>query len=379
MRQVIGRLAMAITATFWANIALDRPARAETTDIFSEAQAATRVIPFTAAAATSPDGRTFTLDWAAPVEAGVVEIFARTTAEPSLGGSHGRRVGRGRPTDSITLPPLPAADRWYFELRARRGAPLVIADRDLHLATAPNFRDVGGYRTKDGRWVRMGVAYRSDQLDRLDDADLAKIARLAPALVVDLRTDGERNRGPDRIPAGTKTMIANVMADAPPPATSLAALKSPLDGAAFMVTVNRQFVSLASAKDAYRRLFASLQSDDFAPAVYHCTAGKDRTGWASAVLLTALGVPRETVMADYLASNDFLTKKNTALLKAMPHDTAANMAPVMAVRTAYLSAALREADAQYGSLDKYIRDGLGLDDAAVARLRARFLVGAPTS
>jgi protein-tyrosine phosphatase len=111
--------------------------------------------------------------------------------------------------------------------------------------------------------------------------------------------------------------------------------------------------------------------------VYHCSAGKDRTGWATAVLLTALGASRETVMADYLASNGYLVEKNKAMFSAMPAATAAKLQPVFTVRAAYLQAAFDEVDRRYGSFDHYLGEGLGLDDAALARLRARFLAGAP--
>jgi len=140
---------------------------------------------------------------------------------------------------------------------------------------------------------------------------------------------------------------------------------------------------LPSAKDAYTRLFASLQATPEGAkkgaVVYHCSAGKDRTGWATAVLLTALGVPRETVMADYLASNGYLVEKNRAMFSAMPPQQAAKLEPVFTVRAAYLNAAFDEVDKRYGSFDRYLKEGLGLDAVALARLRARFLAGAPVS
>ncbi len=333
-------------------------------------------IPFTQAEVTSPDGgHAFVIAWAAPAAAGSVQVFARTS--PSAVGPEGtgRLVGRAGAVGHIAVADLPSADRWYFELRPRHGAPLVTAERSLHMATAPNFRDVGGYRTADGRWVRMGLVYRSDELDRLSEVDLARIGRLAPALVVDLRTQPERSRGPDRLPAGAEPMVADVAADAPP-GQGIAKISTAGEAADFLVLANQQFVSLPSAKDAYTRLFARLQAPTGA-VVYHCSAGKDRTGWATAVLLTALGVPRETVMADYMASNGYLVEKNRAMFSAMPAATAAKLEPVFTVRAAYLNAAFDEVDKRYGSFDRYLKEGLGLNDAALARLRVRFLAGAP--
>jgi protein-tyrosine phosphatase len=329
-------------------------------------------IPFSAAEATSLDGRTFTLDWTAPAGSGVTSVYARTSASAE---GPGRSVGRAGPHGHLVVSGLPAADRWYFELRPAAGAPLVIAERSLHLPTAPNFRDVGGYRTRDGRWVKMGLAYRSDELDLLSDADLARVEGLTPGLVVDLRTASERQKGPDRTPAGATPMVADVLADAPAATAAIGQIKAPEDAANLLVKVNRQFISLPSAGDAYQRLFAGLGSASTVT-VYHCTAGKDRTGWASAVLLTALGVPRATVMADYLLSNTYLAEKNRAQLSKLPAATAANLEPAFTVRPAYLDAAFAEVDRRYGSFDRYLKNGLGLDQAALDRLRSRFLAGA---
>jgi protein-tyrosine phosphatase len=337
---------------------------------------AAAVIPFTEASVERADDGGFLVRWTAPASAGAVQVLARSTPQADDAAGAGRIVGRGGAAGEITVEGLPAAPRWYFELRPRRGASLTIAERSLHLASAPNFRDVGGYRTADGRWVRMGLAYRSDQLDRLTDADLAVIAKLAPTVVVDLRTDAERRGGADRVPPGARPLVEDVMADAPPGGPGLASLNSPDAAVEFLVTANRQFVDLASARKAYTGLFGELE-DAHGEVVYHCSAGKDRTGWASAVLLTLLGVPRETVMADYLASNGYLTDKNAAMFQKLPPKTAAVMEPLMTVRRAYLDSAFDEVDRRYGSFDRYAAEALGLDAPAIARLQARFLEGAP--
>jgi protein-tyrosine phosphatase len=334
---------------------------------------AAAIIPFTEAAVERADDGRLIVRWTAPATAGEVRVLARSTPD---GAGPGRLVGQSGPTGSVAAADLPPAPRWWFELRPRRGAALIIAERSLHLASAPNFRDVGGYRTADGRWVRMGLAYRSDQLDRLTDADLAVIAKLAPTMVVDLRTDRERRQGADRLPPGAQPLVEDVLADAPPGGPSLTAIDSPDAAAQFLVAANRQFVDLASARKAYTALFDQLE-DPGGEVVYHCTAGKDRTGWATAVLLTLLGVPRETVMTDYLASNGYLTDKNAALFKTLPPQTAARLEPLMTVRRAYLDSAFAEVDHNYGSFDRYLKDALGLDAAAVARLKDRFLEGAP--
>lgn len=262
-------------------------------------------------------------------------------------------------------------------------APAVAPEQSLHLATAPNFRDVGGYRTADGRRVRTGLIYRSDQLDRLSDADLATIGGLGLGLVVDLRTASERQREPDRIPAGAQPLVLDVVADS---SGSLGGdMRKAMGeiaagrGVDMLIAANRDFVSLPSARAAYSALLHRLADPAERPLVYHCTAGKDRTGWASAIILTLLGVPRETVMADYLRSNDNLRAKNAAMLAGLKSSgmaiDPAYLEAVLTVRPEFLQSAFDEVDRKYGSFEGYARDGLGLTPADIAALRTKFLTG----
>jgi len=341
---------------------------------------AVAAVPFTTAEVTSPDGRSFTVSWAAP-EASAVTVYAGT--DPDRIGRD-RPVGKGAAQGNIQVDGLPQAARWYFELVPDRGVPLVVADRSLHLKSAPNFRDFGGYRTTDGRWVRMGALYRSDQLDHLSDADLDTLAKLNVRLVADLRTESERQREPDRLPDGARPLVADVMSDSANGVggdmrKAMAQIKAGR-GAEFLTTANRDFVRSESARRAYNLLFTTL-ADDTTSAVYHCTAGKDRTGWASAVLLTLLGVPRETVMADYLLSNAHLAAKNEvslARMAAAPAEMRIDpdaLKQVLTVQASFLQAAFDEVEARYGSFDAYLRDGLGLTETDLAQLRERYLVG----
>ena len=335
------------------------------------------VIPFTAAS-VSADG---TINWSAP-GAGQVRVYAGTDSAVS---DRTKPVGQGDATGSLRISGLVPGKRWFFALVPDHGAPLVIADRGLHLKTIPNLRDVGGYRTTDGRWVRMGMIYRSDQLDRLSDSDLGAMGDLGLALVADLRTASERSHEPDRLSAGAEHLLLDVVADSKGSVggdmrqamATIAAGK----GAEMLTEANRDFVSLNSARSAYHTLLSRIGAEGAGPTLYHCTSGKDRTGWASAVILTLLGVPRETVMADYLASNDYLRVKNEAtiaMLGRLPTPVAReNLEPVLTVRAAYIEAAFAEVDKRYGSFDRYVREGLGLDDAAIDRLRATLLTGAP--
>ncbi|MGW2542239.1 tyrosine-protein phosphatase [Kitasatospora sp. NPDC001574] len=273
---------------------------------------------------------------------------------------------------TVTVTGLPAADRWYFELVPDRGAPLVIADRSLHLASAPNFRDAGGYRTTDGRWVRTGVVYRSGDLSRLTDQDLAKLRRLGIRTVFDLRTPAEQKAAPDRLPAGATAVSANVLGAAD---TGAFDVTTPQAAVRAMVDAERTMVSADSARTAYRSVLDSLVERDDEGILFHCTAGKDRTGWASAALLTALGVPRETVEADYLASNTYRAAEIAATLAQLPPAYQAVYRPLLDVRPEYLNAGFDEVRQRFGSFDGYLRSGLGLDQRDLRDLRSQLLVG----
>ncbi|MFC6887385.1 MULTISPECIES: tyrosine-protein phosphatase [Actinomadura] len=314
---------------------------------------------FASAAVTRNADGTYTVGWQAP-DAGTISVAAVT--DPADPGP-GRAVGSGGGTGSLTVSGLPSAPRWYFRLAPANGSPLVVADRSLHLAHARNFRDVGGYRTADGHWVRMGVFYRSNKLSELDAADLDQLAAQRLKLIVDLRNGVERRDDPDRIPAGASYKVADLidLGKGLPSGPDLTAalllalpwlLRSSKD--AEQQLGYRLMVNAPSARAAYRDLLTSLAATPGgATAVFHCTAGKDRTGWGAVVLLTLLGVDRRTIADDYLASNTYYGADS--------------------VRANWLDAAYAEVDRTYGSFDAYVRKGLGLPDSTVAALRARML------
>ncbi|WP_306325405.1 tyrosine-protein phosphatase [Streptomyces venezuelae] len=317
-------------------------------------------IPFTAATVTENAGGSYTVTWQAP---GTHGVTIRTG---------GRTVARGGATGSVTVTGLAATDRRWFDLVPDRGTPLHLADRLIRLQGTVNFRDAGGYRTGDGHWVRMGEIYRSDSLEKLTDADLAKLKRLGVRTVFDLRMESERTSAPDRVPAGATHVVADVLAGT---GTFTNMPKSPAEAEAMMVEGNRFMVSGDTAEAAYTTVFDGMASDRRRGVLFHCTAGKDRTGWSNAALLTALGVPEETVMADYLASNTYRAAANDAILSHLPAQQAAVYKPLLDVRPAYLNASFDEVEEEYGSFRTYLRKGLGVDDHQLKELKKDLLVG----
>lgn len=235
----------------------------------------------------------------------------------------------------------------------------------VDLDGAKNFRDVGGYATADGRTVRTGVVYRSNKLSELTDADLQSLADLGVTLDIDLRTVVERYQDPDRVPAGARYQVADVVSvehglhfhDNATVTLAKALAAGLFNGSENLAqSIAYPFmVDFVGADHAFGDLLRAVASNDSGAVVFHCTAGKDRTGWATAVLLSLLGVPRETVESDFMLSNDKLGDPK-------------------AVELSWLRAAFDEVDDLYGSMEAYARQGLGLDDATINALRARLLV-----
>lgn len=262
-----------------------------------------------------------------------------------------------------------------------------MSSQNIAIPSLPNLRDLGGHPTRDGGRVRTGLAYRSTDLSRLDgDDDAVALARLGIRTVYDLRTEGERAAGPDRLPPGAAYVVADVIRDSPAmtPADFAVVFEDPrraeeaLGGgraSRFFLERYREFVHLESARVAYHRLFTGLATGEHSPALFHCTTGKDRTGWAAAVLLLLLEVPEDAVMEEYLLSNRFLAPMSQPLLdqfEARGGDLEL-LRPLMEARPAYLESGLAEMRRAFGTIERYFADGLGIDAATRAALRATFV------
>ncbi|MFD2469014.1 tyrosine-protein phosphatase [Amycolatopsis silviterrae] len=168
------------------------------------------------------------------------------------------------------------------------------------MPSVPNLRDLGGYRTATGEWVRMGLLYRSNALT-LSAADKTTADSLGLRYVYDLRTAAEAGQAPDVVPAGATRELHDVMGagvQGPAPTT-------PLQAADTMRAMERVFVDDPASRAEFGAVLADLATRDGAQ-LFHCTGGKDRTGWAAAVVLTLLGVDQDAVMQDYQLSDRYV-------------------------------------------------------------------------
>ena len=253
---------------------------------------------------------------------------------------------------------------------ANPDAPPVAAIRDLGLVSCPNFRDAGGYQTSNGQWVRSGLVFRSGTLT-LTPTELEVIERLEIRAIYDLRTPGEIETSPDTVPAGATYLNFNVSG-----ARGVTVPETPTAEQAqeFMRLGVIATATAASAVDAYHQLFTDIAERPGA-GLFHCTAGKDRTGWASAVLLTLLGVPEETVLDDYLLSNEYYRQSAhvRAILADLPAEKAESFQHFMEVKPEYLQGGLDAVHEQYGSMTDYALNCLGLTPTSLDKLRDKLL------
>jgi protein-tyrosine phosphatase len=258
------------------------------------------------------------------------------------------------------------------------GDSAILAPRLVPLEGVQNFRDVGGYRTIDGRRVKWGLIYRSGELSHLTPRDLAQVTELDIDTVHDLRAVEERQREPT---AWTGPDAPRIVAH--DYAMDLSAMGTLFQGAITAERASDAFASMYPSMLEQQRpqetaLFETLLEGDGAT-LYHCTAGKDRTGLATALILSALGVPRETILHDYELSNRYFTggiaaregsaSSANAAFAQLPPEV---MAVFMGVDARYLLEVFAQIDSRYGSVEAYLDKELGVDAADIQRLRSLY-------
>ncbi|RDI54301.1 tyrosine-protein phosphatase [Nocardia mexicana] len=254
--------------------------------------------------------------------------------------------------------------------------------------SAPNARDIGGYPTQHGGGkIRYGLVYRTDALDKLTAADQQRLASLNIGKALDLRSPNEVKANPDKLPASIPysplpiwdpnndfyLYVSNIVAGGP------AVQQEKLgDGKAadFMRTYYRWMITDPTARGQFATAIKEIAAAPGA-VLYHCTAGKDRTGWTTAILMSALGVPKGQIYKDYLASNDYLAASNKATMDALVQRGLVTdpslFDPILGVQRDYLDAAFDQAEQSYGSFDRFLSDGLGVDGGTVDALKTKLL------
>jgi protein-tyrosine phosphatase len=245
--------------------------------------------------------------------------------------------------------------------------------REVKLQGAVNFRDLGGYATKSGKKVKMNVLFRSAALNSLTDADLTKIEGLHIKYDFDFRGPYEVKTAPDKIPTGTTRISLPAGSENIGDSNYLKNMGKYLKSDSFMMSF---YTILTPFKDRYTPLFDSLISNkNTSPMLFHCTAGKDRTGIAAALILYALGVDEQIIFDDYEATNYYRRNENAKTIAQMTkyygldEKTASNL---MGAKKDYIAATFATIRSKYGSLDVYLDKELGLTKKKINQLRTMY-------
>ena len=268
--------------------------------------------------------------------------------------------------------------RIFFGVVSPKGDTIIASERLIPMEGQPNFRDIGGLETRDGTFVKWGTIYRSGKLSDLEKEDLRYMSHLGIKSVVDLRNDIEVAKDPDRYPKGVKYYQISL---------------SDKEGKAYNKLrrmVMKEGYRRAKAKELFvdvMRSFADTLASDIKPVfdlmlsdketmpmVYHCTGGKDRTGYTTAMILLALGVDRKTITEDYLMSNYY---RRDANLKNMRRIRLTGLDPetidyAILVRKEYMDAVFDVIDEKYGGNAAYLEAKFGLTEEKRNELKRRY-------
>jgi protein-tyrosine phosphatase len=328
------------------------------------------------------------------VEAAVVHVEVETQPDGSLavrwdldGGDVAVDIASGPTPDHVdhehetTVPPgrrdavlRGRAGRVFVSVAPHGGGSAVVAaDRRVPFEGVTNFRDLGGYRTRSGARTRWGVAFRAEALHGLSDADRELYRQLGMRTVYDLRSDMERQARPGPFPSEWVEVVGR-----PPDrdvASPLAGRVTTDDGEQVLGDLYTGLIEHSATKIG--GLLTGMTVEGALPAVFHCHAGKDRTGVVAALLLEALGVPRETVLDDYELTSRYRSRaqqdptyRRLIAEYALTPEAAAGVlnTPRWAMDTA-----LRTLDERYGGIERYLTGAAAMRAADVEALRGLLL------
>ena len=278
-------------------------------------------------------------------------------SEPLAGGFQSGRYSLG--SDS---------SRMYYQLITDIGRGIFMEKR-LPMEGGYNFRDLGGIKNKDGKYVKWGKLFRSDDMYNLTESDLNYLSGIPITSVVDFRAENEVKKAPDKIPASVKQDAIYSLPIMPGNLGNFVMEDiSGFSGEKIDALMNEMYVSLVSDSSCikqYRELFRILQNENNVPLLFHCSAGKDRTGMATAFILFALNVDEETILEDYLSSNMYLGNKYAAVIKQNP-----NLKPLFEVKPEFLMTGIDKIKKDYGSIENYLKEVMNVD---IDSFRSKYL------
>jgi len=254
--------------------------------------------------------------------------------------------------------------------------------RVLPFRKISNFRDLGGYPARNGRRVKWGVLYRSGHLNRATKADQRALRDLGVSTLIDFRSDREREREPDQLPAGHQIEVISIpiqhKGQAPLSAEIRTLIKDrALNGLDPSQKMAEMYTLLASEyTTAYREFFNTLLDADGKPILWHCSAGKDRAGFAAALLLKILGVGDDVIIKDYLLSQTYVQRRRRQLLTVSllrGLEAGRFIRGMNNVELDWLQTAFKTIERDWGCFDLYTSEALGLGPQEQAQLKDIYL------
>ena len=262
---------------------------------------------------------------------------------------------------------LATNQRYQYRLTDSHGNEVLQSERRLPFKGSVNFRDCGGYPTQQGSQVKWGSIFRSGQLSKLDNEDIKVFKSLRLDLIFDFRRQDEQEMEPSRFPKSETPKVVKLPIN---PGSSMAFYEQ-MDNLAedgedavskFMTEINKDFVK--SHSYAFGKMFEEILSINNARFLFHCSAGKDRTGFAAAIILHSLGVRMDLIELDYMLSKRYFRAleevKNLQKKYGIEHLSQKALYPMLDVRHEYIRAAIQTASEDFGTLDEYLAIAIGL-------------------
>ncbi len=317
----------------------------------------------------------YKISWQGSSQTDTITIYAGTAPD---------RIDRSNPlakvagVSSITLSGLKAHVRHYFEVVPEGGQGVIAAQRRVNLKGAINFRDLGGYETRDGRRVKWGQVYRSDSLSRLTDEDRACLTSLGLKVVCDLRSPVEVENAPDKLPGdgSIEYLPLPVYDGAFDPITAFERIKQ-----GDVSWLNEEFMingyinNIEHFGSIWGTVIKRLARRDSRPLLWHCTGGKDRAGQCAALVLLALGVPEETVVYDHGLTNVYIADRMAKVyerIEAMGVDPE-KVKPWFTAPRSFITNLLDHLRETYGDIETYFQTKTDVDEETIALLRQELL------
>lgn len=303
-----------------------------------------------------------------PVLEGKVKIYASTDPEkiPEKNPILTADISDQLATIVISDP----TQRYYYKMVFNNRYRVVTASRNAVIPGIQNFRDIGGYPARKGKQTRWGMLYRSSQIESLSYSTFKELKNIGVKTVIDLRTVEEVQRTPHLEEQGFNVVHIPIGI-----VNSEGLLRSLREGKIrndsiyrLVLRTNREMVTYYRTE--YKKMFEVLEEEDNYPALIICNTGMNRSAIASAMIFSVLGVNDETIMSDYLRSNNFFDiPRASGFGYRMPVSTQEAITTLYSAREEFLNAAKHQIEKNYGNIPTYLDKGLGLTDDDIKKLR----------